>query len=73
MATSATSSRIWIAHSQGLAAQASIDPKTQKLVLPAGCAEALRKYLDLEPTGQYAASARDMPAAGGVAVKPATK
>ncbi len=36
---------------QGLAAQATVDPKTNKLVLPAGCAEALQKYLDMEPAG----------------------
>jgi len=58
---------------QGLAAQSTIDPKTQKLVLPAGSAEALQKYLDLEPTGQYAADAKSLLAAAGVAVKPAKK
>jgi tetratricopeptide (TPR) repeat protein len=58
---------------QGLAAQSTIDPKTQKLVLPAGCAEALQKYLDLEPAGQYAADAKSLLAAAGVATKPAKK
>jgi hypothetical protein len=58
---------------QGLAAQATIDSKTQKLVLPAGCAEALEKYLDLEPAGQYSADAKGMLAAAGVALKPAKK
>jgi tetratricopeptide (TPR) repeat protein len=54
---------------QGLAAQATIDPKTQKLVLPPGCAEALQKYLDLEPTGQYTADAKGMLTAAGVPIK----
>lgn len=58
---------------QGLAAQATIDPKTQKLVLPAGCAEALQKYLDTEPTGQYSNDARSMLAAAGVPVKASKK
>jgi tetratricopeptide (TPR) repeat protein len=58
---------------QGLAAQASIDPKTQKLTFPAGCAEALEKYLDLDPSGPYAADARGMLSAGGIAVKAGKK
>jgi tetratricopeptide (TPR) repeat protein len=58
---------------QGLAAQATIDPKTQKLVLPAGCAEALQKYLDLEPAGPYATDAKGMLAAAGVAIKAGKK
>jgi tetratricopeptide (TPR) repeat protein len=58
---------------QGLAAQATVDPKTQKLVLPAGCAEALQKYLDLDPSGQYSTDAKGMLAAAGVAVKGAKK
>ena len=58
---------------QGLAAQSTVDPKTQKLILPLGCADALQKYLDLEPAGQYAADAKGMLAASGIAVKPAKK
>lgn len=58
---------------QGLAAQATIDSKTQKLVLPAGCAEALQKYLDLEPNGPYAADAKGMLTAAGAPLKPAKK
>lgn len=58
---------------QGLAAQATIDPKTQKLVLPAGCAEALQKYLELDPGGQYSNDAKGMLAAAGVAIKTGKK
>jgi len=58
---------------QGLAAQATIDPKTQKLVLPAGCADALQKYLDLDPSGQYSTDAKGMLTAAGVAVKTGKK
>lgn len=58
---------------QGLAAQATLDPKTQKLVLPTGCAEALQKYLDMEPVGPYATDAKGMLAAAGVAIKAGKK
>ena len=43
---------------QGLVQKATIDPKTQRIVLPDGCAEAYQKYLDLAPTGPYAADAK---------------
>jgi tetratricopeptide (TPR) repeat protein len=39
---------------QGLIQKATIDPATGKMILPAGCAEAYQKYLDLAPTGPYA-------------------
>jgi tetratricopeptide (TPR) repeat protein len=58
---------------QGLAAQATVEPNTNKLVLPPGCAEALQKYLDLEPNGQYSGEARGMLTAAGVPVKSAKK
>lgn len=43
---------------QGLVQKATIDPKTQRIVLPEGCAEAYQKYLELAPTGPYAADAK---------------
>jgi tetratricopeptide (TPR) repeat protein len=58
---------------QGLAAQATIDPATQKLVLPAGCVDALQKYLSLDPNGQYSSDAKGMLAAAGVATKAGKK
>jgi len=39
---------------QALITKATVDPKTQKIVLPPGCTEAYEKYLDLAPTGQFA-------------------
>jgi tetratricopeptide (TPR) repeat protein len=39
---------------QGLVSKATVDPKTQRIVLPEGCAEAYQKYLDLAPNGPYA-------------------
>ncbi len=43
---------------QGLVQKATVDPKTNKIVLPEGCAEAYQKYLELAPTGPYAADAK---------------
>jgi tetratricopeptide (TPR) repeat protein len=39
---------------QGLIQNATIDPKTNRIVLPADCTAAYQKYLDLAPTGPYA-------------------
>jgi tetratricopeptide (TPR) repeat protein len=58
---------------QGLAAQATVDAKTQKLTLPAGCGEALQKYLDLDPTGPYVTDAKGMLTAAGIAIKAGKK
>ena len=43
---------------QGLVSKATVDAKTQRIVLPPGCAEAYQKYLELAPTGPYAADAK---------------
>lgn len=51
---------------QALAAKATIDPQTQKLILPPGCAETYRKYLEMEPNGQFAADAKSFLTAAGV-------
>ena len=68
-----TRAALYFFKGQGLAAQSTVDSKTQKLILPSGCAEALEKYLDLEPGGQYAADAKGMLAAAGIAIKPVKK
>ena len=39
---------------QGLVQNATIDPKTNRIVLPDDCTAAYQKYLDLAPTGPYA-------------------
>jgi tetratricopeptide (TPR) repeat protein len=54
---------------QALVGQATIDPKTNKLVLPDGCAEAYQKYLELEPNGQFAADAKGVLASTGLPLK----
>lgn len=48
---------------QGLVGNATMapdpkNPKVQMIVLPPGCAEAYQKYLELAPTGPYAADAK---------------
>jgi tetratricopeptide (TPR) repeat protein len=39
---------------QGLIQNATIDPKTSRIVLPPDCTAAYQKYLDLAPNGPYA-------------------
>jgi hypothetical protein len=39
---------------QGLIQNATIDPKTNRIVLPDDCTAAYQKYLDLAPQGQFA-------------------
>ena len=73
IAVDPTRAALYFFKGQGLAAQATIDPKSQKLVLPAGCAEALQKYLDLDPTGQYSADAKGMLTAAGIPIKSGKK
>jgi len=43
---------------QGLIGKATVDEKTHLIVLPPDCAEAYQKYLQLAPTGQYAADVK---------------
>ncbi|MGA9062440.1 MAG: tetratricopeptide repeat protein [Terracidiphilus sp.] len=42
---------------QGLVANATIDPKTNRIVLPPDCSAAYQKYLELAPNGPYASEA----------------
>jgi tetratricopeptide (TPR) repeat protein len=50
---------------QGQVQNATVDNKTGKIVLPPGCAEAYQKYLELAPTGPYAADAQGILAQAG--------
>ena len=43
---------------QGLAGKITVDSKTGAYVLPPGCAEAYQKYLELAPTGTFAAESK---------------
>jgi len=58
---------------QALVSKATIDPKTQKMILPAGCAEAYQKYLDLDPNGPYSADAKGVLTAAGLPLKAGKK
>jgi len=58
-----THARLYYFKGQGLLEQATVDPATQKVVLPPGCAEAYRKYLEMRPSGQFANDARTILAA----------
>ena len=49
--------------------KASVDPKTNKIIAPPGCAEAYQKYLELAPDGQFAADAKSVLAEMGTTVK----
>jgi tetratricopeptide (TPR) repeat protein len=40
--------------------KATVDPKTQKIVAPPGCAEAYQKYLELDPNGPFSADAKSI-------------
>lgn len=46
---------LYFIKAQGLAEDARVNPETDKLILPPGCADAYRKYLELAPTGPHAA------------------
>jgi tetratricopeptide (TPR) repeat protein len=48
---------------QALAGKITVDPKTGAYIVPPGCAEAYNKYLQLAPTGQYAADVKALLAA----------
>jgi tetratricopeptide (TPR) repeat protein len=45
---------------QALASKITVDSKTGAYILPPGCAEAYNKYLELAPTGQYAAEVKGL-------------
>ena len=49
--------------------KASVDPKTNKIVAPPGCAESYEKYLELAPDGPFAADAKSVLAEMGTTVK----
>ncbi|HEX4007701.1 MAG TPA: carboxypeptidase-like regulatory domain-containing protein [Acidobacteriaceae bacterium] len=45
---------------RALIAKATVDAKTQKILAPDGCVDALQKYLQLAPTGQFAPDTKQM-------------
>jgi hypothetical protein len=57
---------------QALVSKATMDPATQKMVLPPGCADAYAKYLQLDPSGPYSADAKSILGAAGIPVPAAS-
>jgi hypothetical protein len=45
---------------QALIGKATLDTKTGKIDAPPGCQEAYQKYLELDPTGPFAADAKQV-------------
>lgn len=58
---------------QALISKATVDPKTQKIVLPPGCGEAYQKYLELDPNGPYSADVQGILASAGQKVSSSYK
>ncbi len=73
IAADPTKPRNYYFKAQALTTQASVDPKTSKLILPPGCLEAYQKYLDLDPNGQFAPDTKAVLTAAGVTIKAAAK
>jgi tetratricopeptide (TPR) repeat protein len=58
---------------QGLVQNATIDPKTNRITLPADCTAAYQKYLDLAPDGPYANEVASILQQAGEKVSPSYK
>jgi len=58
---------------QALITQATVDPKTQKIVAPPGCVEAYQQYLELAPDGPHAADVKGILDGIGAQVKSSYK
>jgi tetratricopeptide (TPR) repeat protein len=58
---------------QALITQATVDPKTQKIVAPPGCVEAYQKYLEVAPDGPHAADVKGILDGIGATVKSSYK
>ena len=51
---------IFFLKGEALLNKATVDPKTQKIQAPPGCAEAYQKYLELQPNGPMAGDAKNV-------------
>lgn len=45
---------------QSLVGKATMDPKTNKFILPPGCLEDYQTYLELDPNGKFSAEVKDL-------------
>jgi tetratricopeptide (TPR) repeat protein len=60
-----TKALLYYIKGQGLIDKATVDPKTQKIVLPPECLEAYQKYLQLAPDGQFSTDVKGILASAG--------
>jgi tetratricopeptide (TPR) repeat protein len=67
-----TRANMYYFKAQALVSKATMDPATQKMVLPPGCADAYTKYLQLDPNGPYSADAKSILGAAGIPVPAAS-
>jgi hypothetical protein len=58
---------------QALVQNATVDPKTQKIVAPPGCIEAYEKYLELAPDGPMAPEVKQVLEGMGQTIKSSYK
>ncbi len=58
---------------QGLIQSATVDPKTNRIILPPDCTAAYEKYLELAPTGQFASEVAGILAQAGEKVSSSYK
>ncbi len=68
-----TKALLYYIKGQGLVQNATVDPKTQKIVLPPECADAYEKYLELAPDGQFAAEVKGILSQAGEKVSSSYK
>jgi tetratricopeptide (TPR) repeat protein len=73
IAVDPTRAKLYYFKAQALTTQATVDPKTSKLILPPGCIEAYQKYLDLDPNGQFAPDTKSILAAAGASLQATSK
>jgi tetratricopeptide (TPR) repeat protein len=64
-----TQALLYYLKGQGLIGKATIDAKTQRIVLPPDCTEAYQQYLTLAPTGPYAGEVKGILAQAGQKVE----
>ena len=73
IAVDPTRAMLYYFKGQALTLKATVDPQTQRPVLPVDCVAAYRKYLELEPNAQFASDANSVLAAAGISAKPGRK
>jgi tetratricopeptide (TPR) repeat protein len=73
IALDATRAPMYYFKGQALVSKATVDPKTQQMILPPGCADAYQKYLELDPNGPYSADAKGILTGAAIPLKAGKK